>query len=52
MHLWTKFEAQILDAVASLDFTGLVSLADTSEEESYFVGSELGLTTRFVRQGE
>ncbi len=52
MHLRTNVEAQILGAVASLDFTALVSLADTSEEESYFVGSELGLITRFVRQGE
>ncbi|CAG8906122.1 unnamed protein product [Penicillium egyptiacum] len=49
MHLWTNFKTQVREAVASLDFTGLVSLTDAVEGDFYFVGSELGLTTRFAR---
>lgn len=49
MHLWTNFETQVLDAVASLNFTDLVSLTDVVEGDFYFVGSDLGLTTRFAR---
>jgi hypothetical protein len=49
MHLWTNFETQVRDAVASLNFTDLVSLTDAVEGDSYYVGSELGLTTRFAR---
>ena len=39
----------MLAACASLSFTADVSLTDTPEGDSYFVGSELGLTTRFAR---
>lgn len=49
MHLWPNFQAQVLAAFNSLTFTGNVSLTDSPEGEFYFVGSELGLTTRFAR---
>lgn len=49
MHPWPDFSSQVLAACASLRFTADVSLTDTPEGDSYFVGSELGLTTRFAR---
>lgn len=49
MHLWPDFDAQVLAACASLIFTADVSLTDAPDGDSYFVGCELGLTTRFAR---
>lgn len=49
MHVWPDFERQALDACNSITFTTDVSVTDSPEGDLYFVGSELGLTTRFAR---
>lgn len=48
MHPWPNFEIQMLEACNALDLSHRVSLTDAPEGESYFVGSKLGLTTRFA----
>jgi hypothetical protein len=49
MRVWPDFQQQALEACSSITFTGDVSVTDSPEGDLYFVGSELGLTTRFAR---
>jgi hypothetical protein len=49
MHQWPGFESQVFAALSSLTFSADISLTDEAEGDRYFVGSELRLTTRFVR---
>ncbi|KAJ5664674.1 hypothetical protein N7462_011487 [Penicillium macrosclerotiorum] len=49
MHLWPDFLAQVRAACNSLSFTSDISLTDSPEGDFYFVGSGVGLTTRFTR---
>lgn len=49
MHIWPDFQRQVLDAYNSITFTSDISITDSPEGDFYCVGSELGLTTRFVR---
>ncbi|KUM56964.1 hypothetical protein ACN42_g10237 [Penicillium freii] len=49
MHIWPDFQQQALEACNSLTFTSDISVTDSPKGDLYFVGSELGLTTRFAR---
>ncbi|KAJ5213600.1 hypothetical protein N7449_000769 [Penicillium cf. viridicatum] len=49
MRVWPDFQQQALEACNSITFTRDVSVTDSPEGDLYFVGSELGLTTRFAR---